>query len=472
MKRIMKVQLATVAVSGLLLAGCSSTDETAATDAMTSGTDAMMADGCEDYASYGMHEGDTAELYGSISGTEADDLQTSVAEFERCTGITVTYNGTDQFETEINIRVDGGTAPDLAIVPQPGLLQRLVGTGAVFAAPAAVEANVDKFWSADWKNYGTVGSTFYSAPLMASVKGWVWYSPTEFAANGYEVPTTWDEMMTLTETMAATGGTGANYKPWCVGIESGTATGWPGTDWIEDIYLRQSGGDAYADWFKHDIPFNDPSVVAAFDAFGEIFFGEGFVLGGPENVAGINFNDSPGPLFGDPPGCLMLKQGSFISNVFKDTPEYDDGEESEIAVFPFPTIDGNVGALGGGDTLIVFDGSEENIQVIRDWISPDWQCTLASASGGGVAPYGGHGVEGVERLPGHKDVDVDCYETDASKAFATSATEALAANTFAFDASDLMPPEVGQGSFWEAMVNWSRGASSQEVTDAVENNWP
>ncbi|GMA35373.1 extracellular solute-binding protein [Demequina litorisediminis] len=105
----------------------------------------------------------------------------------------MTYNGSDEFETEINVRVEGGNPPDLAIIPQPGLLQRVVGTGAVVAAPESVSANVDEFWSEDWKNYGTVGTTFYAAPLMASVKGWVWYSPTEFSENGYEVPTTWDE---------------------------------------------------------------------------------------------------------------------------------------------------------------------------------------------------------------------------------------------------------------------------------------
>ena len=128
--------------------------------------------------------------------------------------------------------------------------------------------------------------------------------------------------------------------------------------------------------------------------------------------------------------------------------------------------------MGGGDTIIVFDGAAENVQVVKDWITPDWQCTLASASGGGVATYGGHGVAGIERLPGHKDVNLDCYETDSARAFAGSVTAALAANSFVFDASDLMPPEVGQGSFWEAMVNWSRGDALAGILDTVEASWP
>jgi alpha-glucoside transport system substrate-binding protein len=213
-------------------------------------------------------------------------------------------------------------------------------------------------------------------------------------------------------------------------------------------------------------------VVEAFDTFGDILFGEEFVLGGAESVAGVNFNDSPGPLFSDPAGCAMLKQGSFIANVFADQPDYEAGEESEIGVFAFPTIGGNTGAMGGGDTLIVFDDSPEVAAVVADWITPDWQCTLASSSGGGVAPYGGHGVDGVERLPGHKDVDPTCYETDASIAFAEAITAALAANTFVFDASDLMPPEVGQRTFWDGIVDWTRGTATQEVVDTVEASWP
>jgi alpha-glucoside transport system substrate-binding protein len=168
----------------------------------------------------------------------------------------------------------------------------------------------------------------------------------------------------------------------------------------------------------------------------------------------------------------MLKQGSFISNVFADQADYEAGEESEISVFAFPTIGGNTGAMGGGDTLIVFDGAPENVAAVKDWITPEWQCTLASASGGGVAPYGGHGVEGVERLPGHKDVDPTCYETESSQTFATAITEALAANTFVFDASDLMPAAVGQGTLWTAMIDWSQGTAAQDVADAVEDSWP
>jgi alpha-glucoside transport system substrate-binding protein len=128
--------------------------------------------------------------------------------------------------------------------------------------------------------------------------------------------------------------------------------------------------------------------------------------------------------------------------------------------------------MGGGDTLIVFEDDPAIAAVIKDWITPEWQCTLASASGGGVAANGGHGVAGVERLPGHKDVDPNCYESESAKTFAEAITTALAENTFVFDASDLMPPEVGQETFWTGMIDWTQGTPSQDVTDAIEASWP
>jgi len=410
-------------------------------------------------------------LFGAPTGVEGEALSGFIDVYNEKTGTNIEFTGSDDFESQLRIRVDGGDPPAVAFTPQPGTICSFADEGALVSLEdmgfdiAAMEAQHSAYWMglgvcADGNHYGI--------PWFPNFKSVVFYHEPTFTKMGYEIPETYEDMVALSQQIVDDG-----LTPWCMGFESGGATGWPGTDWIEDILVRQSGAEVYEQWYNHDIAFNDPQVVSAFDTFGEIFKADGFVLGGAENAAGVNFNDSPGPLFQDPePGCLMLKQGSFIANVFKDQPDYEDGEEAEIQTFAFPSIDGNVGAMGGGDTLIVFDDSGDNADVIKDWISPDWQCTLASPDGGGIAPYGGHGVAGVERLPGNKDVDVNCYDTEQSKAFATAVTEALGANTFVFDGSDLMDPAVGQGTFWEAMVDWSRGASSQDVTDTVEASWP
>jgi alpha-glucoside transport system substrate-binding protein len=459
MRRSRGIKLvAAVAVFGLVAAACGDDDDSGGGGDTTEAPDG----GGASTAAF--------TLFGAPTGVEGQALQGFVDVYNAETGSNITFTGSDDFEAQLRIRVDGGDPPAVAFTPQPGSICTFADEGALVSLEdmgfdiAEMEENHSKFWMdlgvcADGEHYGI--------PWFPNFKSIVFYHEPTFEEMGYEIPETWDDMISLSQQIVDDGMT-----PWCMGFESGGATGWPGTDWIEDILVRQSGAETYAQWFNHEIPFNDPAVVAAFDTFGELFKADGFVLGGAENVAGVAFSDSPGPLFDDPPGCLMLKQGSFIANFFVDQPGYEEGDEDNIKTFAFPSIDGNVGAMGGGDTLIVFDGSPENVQVIRDWISPEWQCTLASPGGGGVATYGGHGVDGVERLPGHKDVDIDCYESDSAKAFATSVTEALAANTFVFDASDLMDPAVGQGTFWEAMVDWSRSASSQEVTDRVEASWP
>jgi alpha-glucoside transport system substrate-binding protein len=419
-------------------------------------------------------QGDEAEgttLFGAPTGIEGQALTGFVQVYNNEVGSNITYIPVAEFEQQLRIQVDGGNPPPFAFTPQPASICAYADEGHLVSLEdmgfdiAEMEANHSKYWM----DLGLCDDgNHYGIPWFPNFKSIVFYHEPTFTANGYAIPETYEDLVALSEQIVADG-----LTPWCFGFESGTASGWPGTDWLEDIYVRQQGSEKYAQWYNHEIPFNDPSVATAFDTLGQILFGEGFVLGGPEGAAGTFFEDSPGPLFDDPePGCLMIKQGSFISNFFTVAPGYEEGEESEIKAFAFPTIDGNTGALGGGDTLIVFDDSEEVVQAVEDWITPEWQCTLASASGGGVAPYGGHGIAGVERLPGHKDVDPNCYESENAKTFATAISEALAANSFVFDGSDLMPPEVGQRTFWDGVIAWTTGADTQETLDTIEASWP
>jgi alpha-glucoside transport system substrate-binding protein len=190
-------------------------------------------------------------MYSTIIAPEDAPLEASFDKFEECTGATIIYEGSDEFEAQLPVRVEGGTPPDMAILPQPGLLRTLVEDypDAVVPAPEQVEANVDEFFSPDWKAYGTVDDTYYAAPFGANVKSFVWYSPTAFADAGYEVPETWDDMLALSDQIVADGG-----KPWCAGVGSGEATGWPATDWVEDVVLRTAGPEVYDQWYTHERP--------------------------------------------------------------------------------------------------------------------------------------------------------------------------------------------------------------------------
>ena len=231
--------IALAGVFGLVLTGC--------------------AEGGSDTPGASGSAGGTVRISGGITGSEADLLQQSFDGFTKDTGIEVVYTGDKGFEGNIVTKVTGGDAPDLAIVPQPGLLKTLIGTGDVVKAPSAVDKAVDENWSPDWKAYGTVDGTFYAAPMLANVKGYVWYSPAKFKEWGVEVPKTWDDLLTLTKTIQEKSGA----APWCAGFESGNASGWPGTDWIEDLVLRQSGTGVYDDWVAGKVKFTDQPVCCS-----------------------------------------------------------------------------------------------------------------------------------------------------------------------------------------------------------------
>ncbi len=443
-KRRLLATVSAAGIAGLALAGC-----TAATDSGTGDTD------CSAYEQYGTFDGESVELYTTIQGVELDQLVESIVDFETCTGITVDTVGTQEAETQINVRAAAGDAPELMIIPQPGLLQRLVGDGYVLPAASTVEDNVDEFWSESWKGYGTVDGTFYAAPLMASVKGWVWYSPAEFEANGYEVPTTWDELMALTEDMSANNT--ATYKPWCVGFGSGDATGWPGTDWIEDLVLRTAGADAYNEWVAGDLKFDSPEIREAFDLVGAIILNPDYVnggFGGVESIVSTTFNDGGLPILDG--NCSLHHQASFYEAQWPEgTTVAPDGD---IWAFITPKTDPTAGdsVTGGGEFVAKFVEGEA-VDALQTYLASDTWANNRVALGGVISA--------------NKGLDASL----AGSALGRASIEILQGEdtVFAFDASDLMPAAVGTSSFWTGMVDWVVGTkSTDEVLTFIDSTFP
>lgn len=442
--RRLLLPIATAGAIGLVLGGCASTDAPSASTA-----------DCGPYADYGTFEGDSVEVYSTIVDIEADQLVESWADFEACTGITIDFVGTQEAETQINVRAAAGDAPDIMIIPQPGLLQRLIGDGYVVPAPASVEANVDEFWTPDWKGYGTVDDVFYAAPLMASVKGWVWYSPDAFEAGGYEVPETWAEMMTLTETMAEE--STATYRPWCVGFGSGDATGWPGTDWIEDAVLRSAGPEAYDQWVAGELTFSDPEIATAFDLVGDILLDENFVnggFGGPDSIVSTTFNDAGLPILDG--NCSMHHQASFYEAQWPEGTEVS--PTGDVWAFMTPPIEAGAGqsVTGGGEFVAAFDDSEAT-QAVQTYLASDTWANTRVAIGGVISA--------------NKGLDPELAGSELGKA----SIEILQGTdtTFRFDASDLMPAAVGTSSFWTGMVDWVSGTrSTTEVLTFIDSTYP
>ncbi|NYF17703.1 alpha-glucoside transport system substrate-binding protein [Microbacterium sp. AK009] len=410
---------------------------------------------CTEYEEYGTFDGAEVTIGGTILDLEADRLVESWSDFAQCTGINIEYQGSSEFEAQIAVLAEGGNAPDIGIVPQPGLLARLAEGGWLIPASAEVEANVDEWWSEDWKQYGTYDGTFYAAPLMASIKGYVWYSPSQFEENGWEIPQTLDELAALTEEIAATG-----QKPWCVGLESGDATGWPATDWIEDWVLRLHGPEVYDQWVTNEIPFNDPRIVEAFDAVGEYIKNEDYVNGGIGDVSTLvteAFQTAGLPILDGE--CSLHHQASFYETFWNA----EGGDEVVVAsdgdVFGFLTPPATAGdplsVTGGGEFPVAFRDAEE-VETVRAFLSSDTWANNRVSLGGVISANTG--------------VDPE----NASSELLVQSIEILQdpETTFRFDGSDLMPGAVGADSFWRGVVAWVTGQSTQETVDAIQSSWP
>jgi len=441
------------AVAALALTACSTGE-----GGTPGGTDAAGGDtDCADYEQYGDLSGKTITIYAGIVAPEDTPYVTSFEPFEECTGATVDYQADKQFEQQILVRAQAGNTPDLAIVPQPGLLAQLVATGTVVAAPDGVAANVDEFFGDAWKALGSVDGTFYAAPSGASVKSLVWYSPTQFEENGYEVPETLDDLLALSEQIAADG----NNKPWCAGIASGEATGWPLTDWVEDFVLRVGGPDVYDQWVAHEIPFDSEVPTQALDAVGEYLRNPDFVNGGFGDVSTIAttaFQDGGLPILQGQ--CSLHRQASFYAANFPEGTAV--AEDGDVFAFYLPAQDTSTKpVLGAGEFVTAFSDRPE-VQALQEfWATDTWANLKAKASsdetgGGWITANTGLDTANL----------VNPIDLLSAEILLDPASE------FRFDGSDQMPAAVGSGAFWRESTAWITGQSTADTLAKIEAAWP
>ncbi|WP_203580329.1 ABC transporter substrate-binding protein [Microbacterium hibisci] len=396
-------------------------------------------------------------VYGTIVAPEQELLEESWADWEEENDIDIQYEGSKEFEAQIAVRAQGGTPPDLAIFPQPGLMADMASRDLILPAPQGVADNVAEYWSEDWAGYGTVDGTLYGAPLMASVKGWVWYSPSQFAEHGWEVPTDWQGVLDLTAQAQADLGT----APWCIGFQSDAATGWPGTDWVEDIVLRQSGTEVYDQWIANEIPFTDPQIKSAFEEFGKIALNGEYVnagFGGIDTIPTTPFGTDPAAAMADG-SCALHHQASFFDGFLVDAGA-EVGEDGDIWAFLLPPYEaggesaGDV-VTGGGEIVAAFSDDEATVKVQEFLSSPEWANNRVSL--GGV-------------ISANKGLDPE----SASSPILQEAIAILQSEdtTFRFDASDLMPGAVGAGTFFKGMVDYVNGTPLDTVLEQIESGWP
>ena len=406
----------------------------------------------------GEYAGTEVEILGQWIEGEADGFQAALDVLADASGIDIRYEGVTDYETVLTVRVDGGNAPDLAQIAQPGLMRslaaedQLVGLSDWMNTEQLAEDYIDSF-----VELGSSDGELYGVFYKADVKSIVWYPNAAFEENGYAIPETWEELMALSDQIVADG----NGNPWCISIEHGDASGWVATDWLEDILLRTAPPDTYDGWVTNDVAFTDPAILEAAALMGDVWFTDGYVFGGNTAINSVWVGDTQTPMFDEAgPKCWMHKQAAWIPGFWPqdadENPLYEPGVDSSF--FYFPPIDQEFGrpVLGGGDQIVMFDDRPE-VRAVLEF--------LATAEGArGWIEAGGF-------LSPNQSVPLDWYTQYPQTDLAQILNEAT---TFRFDASDTMPAEVGNGTFWAGMVDWvaANGDGTEAIFADIDASWP
>jgi len=402
----------------------------------------------------GKYKGTTVSLSHGLSGDEENKFKAQWKDFQDKTGITINLVPGANVESWA-VKVQAGTIEDIVNFPQPGTMASYAKQGKL--------VDLNKFIKADWlkKNYNQGFIDTNTVPdasgnkILGGIfnrinfKSAVWYPKKAFDEAGYKIPETWDEMKTLMDNIVKDGDT-----PWCIGIESQQATGWPATDWVEDIMLRTTSLENYDKWISGDLPFTDPVVKNAFQVMTDIWFNDQYVYGGRASIATTSFQTAPAPMMQDPPKCWLHRQGTFVTTFLEQAkPGAKAGVDYDF--FYLPPIDPQYGkpVLFAGDLFSVFNDRPEVRAVIEYLTTYESVAPWIKIGGGAISP--------------HKNAVLSDYTNPIDK----KAAEIIAnASSARFDASDLMPAEVGSGSFWKGVTDYVSGSADlDQALTTIQN---
>ncbi len=400
-------------------------------------------------------KGQTLTIFGPWRGEDQALFESVLDYFREATGADVKYSSSENYEQQIVIDTQAGSPPNVAILPQPGLIGDLASKG--YLTPLGEDTQkwlMDNYSAGQsWVDLSTYtgkdgAKALYAFPYKIDVKSLVWYVPENFEDAGYEVPKTMEDLKALTEKIVADGGT-----PWCIGLGSGGATGWPATDWVEDLMLRTQSPETYDKWVTNGIPFTDAAVTGALDEFGWFAKNPKFVDGGSQAVASTDFRDSPKGLFASPPKCYLHHQGSFIPSFFPEGTKV--GEDVDFFFLPPYASKPELGnpVLGAG-TLAMITKDSPASRGFLEFLKTPIAHEVWMAQSSFLTPY--------------KSVNQDAYANGPMK---KQGEILLNATTFRFDGSDLMPGKIGAGAFWTGMVDFVGGKSAADVGAEIQKAW-
>ena len=391
-------------------------------------------------------KGGTVHILGVWSGSELESFNAVLKPFEDRTGINVVFEASRDEDAILTTRVAAGDPPELAAAPSPALLTRFAQQGKVVPLDNVIDVNrLKSEYAKSWIDLGTVNGKLVQVFSWAALKGLVWYDPKVFAAKGYTVPKTWEELVALQSKMKQDG-----TSPWCMGVESGAASGWSGSDFHKEILLSQQGPSVYDSWWQGKQKWSSPEVKASWTTFGQILgASDGNVYGGKNTILSTNFGDAGTPLFASPPKCNMLNQASFITDFFvKAVPSLKAGQDFNF--FPLPDVNNKfAGAhVVAGDAWSMFKDTPQARALLQYLVTAEAQ-TIWVKRGGKISP--------------NNKTSLSDYPDDLSRLTAQTLVQTKIGK---YDAGDLMPSDM-KNAYWQAILDF---VGDQSKLDSILAN--
>lgn len=410
------------------------------------------------------YKGKTVSIQVQWTQGELTNFQNSLTDFMKATGITIQVDSVPtSHETVLKSRIEGGSPPDIAQLAQPTPILAYAAENKVIDVATFMDVNKLKTEHPSTIGLYSQGAHIWGIPYKADVKSTIWYPIKAFAAKGYQVPKTWDDLIKLSDQIVKDGS-----NPWCVSAGGpGDATGWQITDWVEEVVLKTKGLDYYNQWINHTVTFEDPGIKAAFDNYvGKIFFTDKYVYGGPQAIINTDQKTTMDPMFNQDlaaPNCWMQKVPTWYGpDFFPD--QRASGQLSkyvvgtDVGIFPFPTIDPSQNNIEGSADAMMVLADRPEVRAVAEFLSTPQGLQRWIEAGSAISP---------------NSTTPSSWYSGAYKLSVASSIVSNAAG-IGFDASDLMPGAVGAGTFWTKSVDWvnNNGTNTDAVLKAIDDSWP
>jgi len=362
-------------------------------------------------------DGQKLQVAAVWTGLEQKNFRKVLDEFEERTGAEVSFVPTgDSVATFIGTKVEGGAPPDVAFLPQVGVLRQFAEKGWIKPVEAAAQEQLEKNFSQGWRDLGAHEGKQYGVYYKAANKSLVWYNTTAFENAGVSEPKTWDEFLQAARTISDSG-----VPP----VSVGGADGWTLTDWFENIYLSQAGPEKYDQLARHEIKWTDPSVKEALTTLGELFGEKELLAGGNDGALRTEFPKSVTQVFAEPdaPQAAMVYEGDFVAVNIGDTKSKIN---EDAKVFPFPAVGGDSPVVSAGDAAVVMKDNK-GAHALQTFLASTDAAAIWAEQGGFISP--------------NKELDTSVYPNDVLRDIADALI--AAGDDFRFDMSDQAPAAFG-----------------------------